>query len=152
VEVEGSGESVEAGKCEPGDAADGSLTPGLVGSGLRVPNVGDILIEYHPHSGKGSRILSPEEFKATLSDRLAEPTEPPDDEPWRPFRSRDDFEFAEFVHDTALNQSQIDQLIKFIRRQDESGSGSFTLQNYNDLKDVLERASKLLTSVTTFNL
>ena len=87
-----------------------------------------------------------------MSDRLAEPTEPPDDEPWRPFRSRDDFEFAEFVHDTALNQSQIDQLIKFIRRQDKSGSGSFTLQNYNDLKDVLERASKLLTSVTTFDL
>ena len=78
-------------------------------------NAGDIVIEYHPHSKRDTRILSPEEFKASLSDDL-EPTKPPDDEPWRPFHSREDFEFAELVRDAALNQTQIDRLIKLVQR------------------------------------
>ena len=77
-------------------------------------NAGNILIEYHPHSGKITRILSPEEFKESLGDYL-EPMDQPDDEPWRPFRSREDFEFADLVHDAALNQTQIEWLMKFVQ-------------------------------------
>lgn len=110
-------------------------------------NAGDILIEYHPHSGKVTRILSPEEFKESLGDR-SEPTDQPDDEPWRPFRSREDFEFADFVHDAALNRTQIEWLMKFVQHCQDT-PGSFTLRNYNDLKSLLEDASKLLTPVST---
>ena len=114
--------------------------------GAKTPNVGDIVIEYHPRSGRDTQILSPGEFKESLSDR-SEPTELPDDEPWRPFRSREDYEFAELVHDAALNRTQTERLIKLLRRCQDS-PGSFTLQNYNDLKNLLESASKLLTPVT----
>lgn len=84
----------------------------------------------------------------SLTDK-SEPTEPPDNEPWRPFNSRTDFEFAEFVHGTALNRTQIDKLIGIIRRCQDAPN-SFTFKNHKDLKGSLEDASKLLTPVTTF--
>lgn len=109
-------------------------------------NAGDILIEYHPHSKKGTCILNPEEFKESLNN-FSEATEPLDAEPWRPFRSREDFEFADLVHDATLNQTQIKRFIKLIKRCQDV-PGSFTLQSYSDLKDSLDNASKLLTPVT----
>ena len=114
---------------------------------MQTPNAGDIMIEYHPHSGRDARVLSSEEYKETLSDR-SEPTEPPDIEPWRPFRSREDYEFAELVHDAALNRTHTERLIKLLQRCQDS-PGSFTLRGYNDLKDSLESASKMLTPVST---
>lgn len=79
----------------------------------------------------------------------SDPLEPPDSEPWLPFRSRSDFEFAEFVHDAELNRPQIEKLIKLIRRCN-SAPDSFTFKNYDDLKGSLEDASKLLTPVNIF--
>ena len=124
----------------------GSLTSGSIGSSTHALKAGDIVIEYHPHSKKPTRILSSEEFKASLSDD-SEPTEPQDDKPWLPFDSREDFEFAEFINDATLNKTQVEKLIKLIRRCQDA-PGSFTIKNYNHLKDSLERASKLLTPVT----
>lgn len=126
----------------------GFLTSGLIGSSPQVPKAGDIVIEYHPHSKRERQILSSEEFKTSLTGN-SEPTEPPDDEPWRPFHSREDFEFAELVHDASLNRSQIEKLIKLFQRCQDS-PGSFTFHNYNDLKGALESASKLLTPVTIY--
>ena len=123
----------------------GWLTSGLTESGVDL-NAGDILIEYHPHSKKGTCILNPEEFKESLNN-FSEATEPLDAEPWRPFRSREDFEFADLVHDATLNQTQIKRFIKLIKRCQDV-PGSFTLQSYSDLKDSLDNASKLLTPVT----
>ena len=77
-----------------------SLTSGLTRLSAQTPNAGDIVIEYHPHSERDTRILSPEEFKASLSDN-SEPAKPPDDEPRQPFHSREDFEFAELVRDVS---------------------------------------------------
>jgi hypothetical protein len=125
-----------------------SLTSGSIGSGARILNDGDIVVEYHPHSGKTPQFLGSEGFKASLGNR-SDPMKPPDDNPWGPFRSREDFEFADIVHDANLNRPQIERLIKFIRRC-ENTPGSFTIQSYSDLKDSLEHASKLLTPVTTF--
>lgn len=144
---EGSAQAGGGGKYEIMTRLVGSLT---LGSGPKVPNAGDIVIEYHPHSGKDNRILSPEEFKGSSNDDL-EPMEIPDDEPWRPFHSREDYEFAELVHDASLNRTQIDKFIKFIRRCQET-PGSFTFRNHGDLKDSLDDASRLLTPVTTHNL
>ena len=93
-----------------------------------------------------TRILSSEEFKASLSDD-SEPMEPQDDKLWLPFDSREDFEFVEFINDATLNKTQVEKLIKLIWRCQDA-LGSFTIKNYNHLKDSLERASKLLTPVT----
>ena len=87
----------------------GSLILGLIGLSTQTPKAGDIIIEYHPHSKKATRILSSEEFKASLSDD-SEPTEPQDDKPWLPFRSREDFEFAELVNDATLTLGARGQL------------------------------------------
>lgn len=106
------------------------------------------MIEYHPHSEKRSRVLSPEEFKQSFIDE-SDPTVPPDDEPWRPFRSREDFEFAELVNDASLNQNQIKKFIKLIQRC-QNKPGAFTFQNYSDLESTLADSSKLLTPVTMF--
>jgi len=106
------------------------------------------VIEYHPHSKKRTRVISAEEFKASLSGN-SEPTTPPDDKPWRPFQSREDFEFAELVHDAALNRPQIERLIKLIQRC-QNAPGAFTFHNYNELKGSLDSASKLLTPVTIY--
>lgn len=102
------------------------------------------MIEYHPHSERPTRIVSPEEFKKMFNDQ-PDPTAPPDDEPWHPFSTREDFDFAELVHDTKLNQKQIERFIDIINRCQKS-PGSFTMRNHNDLKGSLEKASKLLTN------
>ena len=73
--------------------------------------------------------------------------EPLDDEPWRPFTSREDFDFAELAHDAKLSRPQIDQFIKLIQRCQEA-PGPFTFSSFSDLKRVLDRASNLLTQVT----
>ena len=125
-----------------------SLTSGLTGLSAQTLNASDIVIEYHPHSERDTRILSPEEFKASLSDD-SEPTKPPDDEPWWPFHSREDFEFVELVCDAALNWTQIDRLIKLVQHYQDT-LGSFMFHGYNNLKTSLENASKLLTLVTAF--
>ena len=38
----------------------------------------------------------------------------PEEKPWHPFRSQEDFTFAELVHAAALNRSQVDALVKLI--------------------------------------
>jgi len=119
----------------------------LTGSHEQTPDDGDIKIEYHPRSGKSTCILSPDEYRESLNDS-PEPT-PPDDQPWLPFSSQEDFEFTKFVHDAALNQKQINRLIKLIRTCQQEPS-KFTFKNFKDMRASLDDASKLLTPVTTF--
>ncbi|KAF9783985.1 hypothetical protein BJ322DRAFT_1007764 [Thelephora terrestris] len=115
----------------------------LTGSGDQTPDNGDIKIEYHPHSGKGTHILSSDEYRESFRDH-SEPTPPDDDRPWLPFSSQEDFEFTEFVHDAALNQKQINRLIKLIRTCQKEPN-KFTFRNFKDMRASLDNASKLLT-------
>ena len=107
------------------------------------------MIKYHPHSEKDVRTLSPEEFKEFLNHRPDPIVGPVDDQPWQPFSTREDFDFAELVHDAKLNRPQIERLIKLIRHCQDI-PGSFTLHKYSDLKKALDRSSNLLTKVTAF--
>jgi hypothetical protein len=88
-----------------------------------------------------------EEFRRFLN--ATESAAPPIDQPWLPFRSREDFEFAEIAHRAAMNQPQIESLIKLIRRC-EQNPGQFTLENFRDLKVSWEKSSELLTNVSAF--
>jgi len=90
-----------------------------------------------------------EEFKEGLNE--AGSMEPPDKEPWLPFRSREDFELAEIVHDAAMNQSQIDALIKFIHHCEEN-PGNLTFKGFQDLRKSWENSSALLTEVSIFSI
>ncbi|KAJ6610879.1 hypothetical protein B0H10DRAFT_2165954 [Mycena sp. CBHHK59/15] len=60
---------------------------------------------------------------------------PRDQTPWAPFRTRLDFEVAEFVQDTMLNKNQINTLISLIRRCSENPDG-FTIHNQGVLRHV----------------
>jgi hypothetical protein len=108
---------------------------------------GYVQIEYHPHSKRDPRVLSPEEFKM-LSNDNEEPILS-DERPWRPFRSREDFELAELTHAAALNKGQIDTLVKLIKRC-EKNPGSLIFEGVQDVERAWEDASKLLTPVSAF--
>ncbi|KAG1824182.1 hypothetical protein EV424DRAFT_1471936 [Suillus variegatus] len=68
---------------------------------------------YHPSAGREPLLQTFEEFGVN-----SHPEEelPVDEEPWRPFCSRGDFEFAEIALNAALNKSQIDALLALIGR------------------------------------
>ena len=58
----------------------------------------DIKIEYHPNSGKNSIIYRFEDYRRQKSSHYI----PLDEEPWRPFACRTDFEFARIAMEAAL--------------------------------------------------
>lgn len=72
----------------------------------------------------------------------------PDENPWLPFCSQEDFEFAELAHTAALSRNQIDALIKFIK-QCKRNPGLFTFEKAQDVEWSWEDVSKLLTLVST---
>ena len=135
----------EAGSPSRVEASDSSIgkchIPGALPQGLIVQfeaesNAdllpGTIKIEYHPHSKKAPRILTPEEFKM-LSTSDNDPLKMPlDKEPWRPFRSREDFEFAEIAHSASLSREQVDALVKLIKRC-EKNPGALTFEGVQDV-------------------
>ena len=71
----------------------------------------DIKTEYHPHSGRTTHTDHFNEYGF----RLAEAPRPkPLDEPWHPFRSHVDFEFAEIALKSHLNKKTVDTLIAIL--------------------------------------
>lgn len=103
-----------------------------------------IKIEFHPQSGKETLIQSLEEFqnKSYTIDPLSL-----DSEPWRPFNSRADFEFAEIALQGNLKKDQVEALLNLIKSV-ASGESKFTLTSYTDLKNSWAKASERLTPVS----
>lgn len=114
-------------------------------SSVPTPQLDDFKTEYHPHSGKTDLIQSFEEFRTESF-----PLDPAslDDKPWRPFKCRADFEFAEVALEGGLKQSQIETLLRLIG-DISSGKVEFTLRSYGDLKNSWAEASKRLTPVSS---
>ena len=106
---------------------------------------GEVRIEFHPNSRRSPIVLSPDKFKRWSSGD-GDPAPPCVEEPWLPFRSREDFEFAQLVHNAALNKKQVDCLVKLIKRC-ERNPGTFTFEGVQDVDNSWEDASKLLTPV-----
>ena len=73
---------------------------------------------------------------------------PLDKEPWRPFRSREDFEFAEIAHSASLSKKQVDNLVKLIKRC-EKNPGALMFEGVQDVVRSWEDASRLLTPVSS---
>lgn len=99
-------------------------------------------MEFHPNSGRATKTVPMTEY----GQQEAESSRTPQNEPWRPFRSRADFEFAEIALDTAMNQKQVDALIKLFYRCIDN-KGSFTLGSHQDMKLMWDSASCHLTGV-----
>ncbi|KAG1859232.1 hypothetical protein F4604DRAFT_1882756 [Suillus subluteus] len=97
--------------------------------------------EYHPSADREPLHQAFDEFGIN-----AHPEEqlPINEEPWRPFVSRRDFEFAEIALDAALNKSQINGLLALIGRISR-GETQMTLKNDADLCKAWEHATEQVT-------
>jgi hypothetical protein len=97
--------------------------------------------EYHPRSGRATLYQPSEEFGIREMQQV-----PVDEDPWRPFRSRGDFEFAEIALNASLNKSQINALLDLISRINQ-GQAQVTLKNEADLSKAWDNAATELTPV-----
>lgn len=102
----------------------------------------DVRVEYHPSSGRLAEVFKSNEYPPLAPDAstIVEP------EPWAPFRTREDFEFAETVLDAGMNRKQMSALIKLFHKCIK-GDGSFTVSSPKDLFDTLNVAGNRLTKV-----
>ncbi|THH28010.1 hypothetical protein EUX98_g6168 [Antrodiella citrinella] len=106
--------------------------------GNRAYKLNDIKIQYHLHSKRATKVLDHEDYR-----RISQTSRPqPDERPWRPFRTRGDFEFAELALDAGLNSPQTDAFLAYIHRV-LSGQAKLTLQSSGDLNKVWESAADL---------
>ncbi|KAI6010037.1 hypothetical protein BKA83DRAFT_4467647 [Pisolithus microcarpus] len=101
-------------------------------------NVDDILIEYHPSAGWPSEKIPFVKFVWGHRPKAYKPNTSTD--PWYPFRSRLDFEFAELVLKAALSKEQINCFLKLIKSA-RCGSDPFMLNEYSDLHSTWQAAS-----------
>ena len=105
-----------------------------------MPDPDDIKIQYHPSSGLSAQVFYFDDYKSG---------DPPtvgvshlgDNEPWKPFCSRLDFEFAEVALQAALNKEQTNTLIRLMHSAQQSHD-SFTLSSYKELTGIWKEASK----------
>ena len=68
-----------------------------------------------------------------------------DEEPWLPFSTRADFEYADITLEAGLNASQSTRLILLIQRI--ANGESFTLKNHEEVQRKWDKASSKLAEV-----
>lgn len=100
--------------------------------------VDDIRTEFHPHSNQRTRVEHFDDYGR--EDASARRSFQPKKKPWRPFRTRLDFEVAELVLETAMNSKQITTLISLLQRC-ALGAEKFTIHSYKDLQKTWEQSS-----------
>ncbi|KAG1876519.1 hypothetical protein DFJ58DRAFT_720982 [Suillus subalutaceus] len=96
---------------------------------------------YHPSARREPLLQTFEEFDVNTR---PEEELPVDEEPWRPFCSRGDFEFAEIALNAALNKSHIDGLLALIGRISR-GESRVTFKNDIELRKAWEHATAQVT-------
>ena len=105
-------------------------------------------MEYHPHAGLATETFTFEEYGHTPPPPIAPPES---HEPWKPFQTRSDFDFAELALDAGLNNQQVDKLIKLFHHcinNREKGGERFTLSGSADLQNRWKIAKEKLTPVS----
>lgn len=115
---------------------------------LHHPQVDDIKVEYHDKCGRRTQALRLEEYGASEARRNEAP---PDEEPWRPFRSRLDFEAAELALQTSMTDDQTDILFNLLHCA-SSGKEQFTLKTYDEAVKLWDLASYKRTGVCYITL
>lgn len=108
-------------------------------------NHDDIKVEYHPSSGIATSIHAFDAFErypAATSGSIPLP----DEHPWRPFKSRLEFEVAEIILEIGLNNERTDRLIKLFHRC-AIGKEKMTFKNHKDIHNLWEAASHRITKV-----
>jgi hypothetical protein len=73
----------------------------------------------------------------------------PESEPWKPFISRDDFEFADAILQAGMNKQQVETILDIICRIKQSCS-DLSFSTYNNMKMAWEKATTYYPSVCLF--
>ncbi|GJF00192.1 hypothetical protein PsYK624_164720 [Phanerochaete sordida] len=94
----------------------------------------DIKVEYHPNSGRGT---STYHFENWTKERPTVQLE--DKEPWRPFNSRDDYEFANAVLQSGMKSEQVAVVLDIMHRM-VGGQSDFTFKAPRDVDAAWELA------------
>ncbi|KAJ7443500.1 hypothetical protein B0H11DRAFT_2091370 [Mycena galericulata] len=113
------------------------------------PQLDDIKRIFHPHSQRPPINISFQDYRNSQVPPERRP--PLDNEPWVPFRTRLDFEFAEFAQDAMLNRNQTKTLISLLRRCIANPQG-FTIETHSDLEKQWELASKKCTQFEKYDV
>jgi len=121
----------------------------------RVHNPDDIMISRHPSSGRDTPEFLPfDEYCSSKFDSESGdgPTSDSDDillpesvkskQPWKPFRTRLDFEVAEVMLSAHMNKRQTETTIQLFNRVKgtDRNDSDFTLVNYSDLSLIWDHA------------
>ncbi|KAK0476943.1 hypothetical protein IW261DRAFT_1566392 [Armillaria novae-zelandiae] len=114
--------------------------PEMAPSSEPEPPADYIRTEYHPHSSRQPRLDKVEEFQAQTGSRSTIASE---DKPWSPFSSRDDFELAEWILESGINQGDIDALLTMMIKR---GGQVPSFQNHRELIAMWKKAVHLRTS------
>ncbi|KAI0699097.1 hypothetical protein BC835DRAFT_1461472 [Cytidiella melzeri] len=101
------------------------------------PSIDDIKVEYHAGAQRPTVVFAFEDF---CEERLQPDPSVLNDKPWHPFNSREDFEFAELVHEARMSQDMINRLLKLMQKVN-SGQSGLTFSTYADVRQAWEKAS-----------
>ncbi|KAG9085669.1 hypothetical protein FRC06_003502 [Ceratobasidium sp. 370] len=101
------------------------------------PEEGTIRVVYTP---RPNRLHAPETYLAAQSPKM-QPAPVFTGDPWSPFRSRQDFEFADVALDAGLSKANTDTLLRLFH---ESQDCKITLKKYEDLRDFQKKAARLM--------
>lgn len=106
----------------------------------------DIKCKYHPSSQRPASIDRFHEYGHNLKARVDYII---DDEPWRPFRTRRDFEFASIAITESLNEKTVDVLLELaygaVGR--DPNRGVLTLQSYKEMMNIWKLAADKMPGV-----
>ncbi|KAI6111227.1 hypothetical protein F5141DRAFT_1188410 [Pisolithus sp. B1] len=106
-------------------------------------NLNNIQIEYHPSAAILSQKILFTKFAQGHRPRVYKPDLSTD--PWYPFQSHFDFEFAELVLEAALNKEQVNHFLKLLKSVC-STTEAFTINEYNDIQNTWKAASHHMTA------
>ncbi|KAF9044107.1 hypothetical protein BJ165DRAFT_1594751 [Panaeolus papilionaceus] len=124
-----------------------STNPGNVnisGNGGQLLLVPEIKLEMHPHCHKDPVTMTRVKYceKEAKMEKERSAVNEVDERPWRPFRTRLDFEVAELMLNAHMNSRQIDTTISLIQDAigESTSSTQFTLTSRNDLNRIWDHA------------
>lgn len=102
----------------------------------------DIRTTYHPRSNRNI-VVEPFDI---YGKNISLPPQPLSSTPWHPFHSHPEFEFAKITLQAALSNSQVDALIKVIRKLIDDKE-KFIIKNHAEIHALWEKASASLPQV-----
>lgn len=126
-----------------------SPSPAGVEDDLSQRQLDDIRVEYHPNSGRGTKIYRFEDY---IRERPSGQTfrDPLRERPYEPFKSLEDFQFAELALENNLKKDHVELLLSMINR-DRGENPTVSFGSFDDVNSAWKKAELFYPSVCSFN-